>query len=288
MAMLAPDPPAPLESALTLGMDVAGAESNALLYLAQLGHRVAWASRLGSDSLGRRVVATVGHGGVDIERVEFLSSHPTGVFFKDPRANETDVHYYRSASAASTMDPRFADGLGLESARVILLSGVTPALSHDCAKMVDHVLELASRTPSKVAFDVNYRPKLWSRDVAAPHLLRLARRADLVFVGLDEAAALWEVSSPAEVRALMPRVPNVVVKDGGNGATAFSVSASEFVPAPRVPVIEVVGAGDAFAAGYLSCSLRGGNDREALHEGHRVAAAAISSSRDVAEIEEQT
>ncbi|WP_051572351.1 sugar kinase [Cryptosporangium arvum] len=271
MALVTPDPPGPLAAGGPMRLDVAGAESTVASYLAQLGARVAWVSAVGADPLGELVVARVGSYGVDVSHVVVDGSAPTGVFFKNPGAAGTTVHYYRAGSAASRLGPST-----LPAARVVHLSGITPALSSSCARLVEAALETGF-----TSFDVNYRPGLWPVERAAPVLAALARRADVVFVGLDEAQTLWGVRTAADVRELLPEPGRVIVKDGAVGA----YSDAEFVPAPAVEVVEPVGAGDAFAAGYLFGLVRDAPEAERLRLGHRVAGAALRVTGDVAELE---
>jgi 2-dehydro-3-deoxygluconokinase len=70
------------------------------------------------------------------------------------------------------------------------------------------------------------------------------------------------------------------VKDGEVGATEFSPEGAVFVPTPPVEVVEVIGAGDAFAAGYLAGKLRGADGRECLARGHTTAARSLTSTSD--------
>jgi sugar/nucleoside kinase (ribokinase family) len=185
----------------------------------------------------------------------------------------TRVYYYRAGSAASRLGPETP----VPPAALTHLSGITPALSGSCAALVDRLL-----SERRCSFDVNYRPGLWTVNSAAPALLDLAARASIVFVGLDEAQTLWGVSSAADVRALLPRPSVLVVKDGAVGATSFHPGRTDFVPTPPVEVTEPVGAGDAFAAGYLAGLLRFFPETERLALGHRVAAAALAVTGDVA------
>jgi hypothetical protein len=194
----------------------------------------------------------------------------------DERAAEgtaTRVYYYRAGSAASRLRPETR----VPRAALTHLSGITAALSSSCAALVDRLL--AER---RCSFDVNYRPGLWPVDRAAPILRELAARAEIVFVGLDEAQTLWGVSTVADVRALLPQPTVLVVKDGAVGATSFHPGGTDFVPTPPVDVVEPVGAGDAFAAGYLAGLLRGLPETDRLALGHRVAAAALTVTGDVA------
>lgn len=278
MVLLAPDPPRPLREGGPLRVEVAGAESNVAINLAILGARTAWVSRVGADPLGEIVRERVAGYGVDTTLVEVDPSAPTGVFFKDPGTAGTRVHYYRNGSAASTMDSAVFGGL---AARLVHLSGVTPALSASCADLVEYGLRARPVSGATMSFDVNYRPALWPVARAAEVLAGLADRADIVFVGLDEAATLWGCAAPEDVRAVLPRPGTLVVKDGPVGATAFGAQDPVFVPAPPVDVVEPVGAGDAFAAGYLYGVLRGLAEPDRLRLGHRVAAATLRSVGDI-------
>ncbi|MEH1165187.1 sugar kinase [Micromonospora sp. CPCC 205539] len=281
MVVLGPVSGEPLERAERVAVSVGGAESNVAGYLARLGHRVTWVSRVGDDPFGRAVVRHVAATGAQVDQVSVDPGAPTGLYAKDPGPTATAVHYYRAGSAASRLDRTALADSRLRGARVLHLSGITAALSDSCAALVEHAVTDRPLPGALVSFDVNHRPRLWSVDRAAPVLRDLANRSDLVFVGQDEAYALWAAADPAAVRRLLPEPETVVVKDGAVGATALGRDGEPvFVAAPRVTVVEPVGAGDAFAAGYLAGLLRGLDPVRRLRLGHLVAAQALGSSAD--------
>ncbi|MFC7340760.1 sugar kinase [Saccharopolyspora griseoalba] len=277
MSLVAPASPVPLEQAPSFTLSAGGAESNVAVHLAALGHRVRWASRVGDDPLGRRMASTIGAAGVDTGLVDVYPHAPTAVYFKDPRPEGTRVHYYRAGSAASTMDEDFLPASELDATRLLHISGITPALSASCDRLIRHLL--TRERAARISFDVNHRPALWSAREAAPVLRELAGMADVVFVGLDEAAALWGVRTADEVRELLDQPDVVVVKDGADAAYALG-ERRVVVPAPEVDVVEPVGAGDAFAAGFLSGVLRGEDDVRCLRLGHVLAAQSLRSTED--------
>ncbi|MBB5155574.1 sugar kinase [Saccharopolyspora phatthalungensis] len=277
MSLVAPAAPVSLEQAPAFTLSAGGAESNVAIHLASLGHRVGWASRVGADPLGRRMVASIAAAGVDTGLVEICSDAPTGVYFKDPAPHGTEVYYYRAGSAASTMDEKFLSDEQLDAPRLLHISGITPALSATCDRLVRRLLSRDRR--SLITFDVNYRPALWPVEQAGPRLRELAQLADIVFVGLDEATTLWGVETPDEVRKLLDGPGVVVVKDGADAAYALSTG-TVVVSAPKVDVVEPVGAGDAFAAGYLSGLLRGEDGVRCLRLGHILAAHSLLSTED--------
>lgn len=213
----------------------------------------------------------------------------------------SEVVYYRAGSAASAMSTGTVDLAAADSGRVLHLSGITAALSPDCLGLMRRLTGPRPMRPL-VSFDVNFRMGLWRTAPEAPSvLLELARGCDLVFVGEDEAEAAWGVGGAgvggagagrgaggaAAVRAALPEPAVLVVKDGGAGATAYLRGSDGrdvvvSVPAPRVEVVAPVGAGDAFAAGFLSGTLRGRSVRERLRSGHLAAAAALTEPGDLA------
>ncbi|WP_229899536.1 sugar kinase [Streptomyces hiroshimensis] len=213
----------------------------------------------------------------------------------------SEVLYYRSGSAASAMSPDLVRRASAWSGRILHLTGITAALSAGCLALVHDLTERAPGRPL-VSFDVNYRVALWRDAPGDPALLAaLARRCDLVFVGEDEAEAAWGVRGAAAIRAALPEPRVLVVKHGAAGATAYVRAADPschgagagaayaayadavvFVPALSVDVVAPVGAGDAFAAGFLSGTLRGLSVERRLRHGHLMAAAALASPGDLA------
>jgi 2-dehydro-3-deoxygluconokinase len=282
MVMLTPVVPAPLAERPQLTMEVGGAESNVACGMAQLGHHAVWLSRVGADPFGQIITRTLAAHGVDVRDVEVDPARPTGLYLKDPGVRGSTVHYYRKGSAAAAMGPAFAEVVRARAGRLVHLSGITPVLSAGCAALVERLL--AEHVPGGplISFDVNYRPALWEPTRAAEALLPLARRADVVLVGRDEAETLWGTGTPDDIRTLFPAVPCLVVKDAEHGATCYEGDERTFVPALKIEVLEPVGAGDAFAAGFLSGLAGGRPARERLRLGHITAAAALGCVGDLA------
>ncbi|MCD1572856.1 sugar kinase [Agromyces mediolanus] len=280
MALVVPARAEPLESAVDFRVEPGGAESNVAAHLAALGRRAAWAGAVGDDPLGRRLLAQLDALGVDTSWAGRDPGSPTGVYFKNPGDG---VHYYRAGSAASRLGADTVAGLPVAGARLLHLSGITPALSASCEELVDALFDAAAAAEVPVSFDVNHRPALWpSRAAAAERLLGLARRARVVFVGLDEAEGLWGTSTAESVRELLPEPAQLIVKDGAVGATEFSHGApAAHVPATPTTAVEVVGAGDAFAAGWIAAWLDGADAEARLSAGHARAVLTIAGTSDV-------
>ncbi|QFR97983.1 sugar kinase [Streptomyces tsukubensis] len=292
MVTFLPSRPGRLADVPSFDRGIGGAESNVACALAAAGHSARWVGRVGADGFGEHLVDTIAGYGVDTSAVRRDPTRPTGVYFRTAADRDADtgfeVVYYRAGSAASAMSPKVVPYEALRSARILHVSGITAALSPDCLALMR---DLTTRRPGRplVSFDVNYRAHLWAAaDEAGQVLLGLARGADLVFVGDDEAAHAWSITGgPAAIRAALPEPATLVVKQGSAGATVFARTAEgeadtvTFEPAPRVDVVAPVGAGDAFAAGFLSGTLRGLSGEARIRHGHLMAAAVLTVAGDL-------
>lgn len=260
----------------------AGAESNVAIGMARLGCRTRWVSRLGNDPLGRLVADTVGAAGVDVA-IQVDASQPTGVLVKHITESASRVDYYRSQSAARALHPRDLERAG--SGRIWHVTGITPALSESARDLIGAIVGREGGVTGRVTFDINLRPQLW-RDatIAADTLLPLARQADVVFVGDDEAGELFGTTDPRKVASLVLGRDDqeLVFKRGSEGTAVITQLGEAFEPALAVEVVDVTGAGDAFAAGYLAGLCWQWPVQARLQLGHLMASRVIGSIEDVA------
>ncbi|MFD8392793.1 sugar kinase [Streptomyces sp. NPDC059680] len=294
MVTFLPGRPGRLADVPSFDRAIGGAESNVACVLAAAGHTARWVSRVGADGFGQHLVEGIAGYGVDTSAVRTDATRPTGIYFRTAADRATDTHevaYYRTGSAASAMGVGNVDLAAALAGRVLHLSGITAALSGECRELMH---ELTAPRPGRplVSFDVNHRPALWRDTPDGPGvLLELARRSDIVFVGDDEARDAWGLHGGRSIVAALPEPAVVVVKQGKGGATAFDRTTdgmedadgtATFVRAPNVDVVAHVGAGDAFAAGFLSGTLRRLPLRDRLRLGHLFAAAALTTPGDLA------
>lgn len=276
-----------IEQADRFAVEHGGAESNTAVGLARLGTSVAWVSRVGADALGRRVTRTIGDEGVDVSGVLVDPRRPTGLFTKDVTGHERPVTYFRANSAASMLGSSDLERALLLRPALLHTTGVTAALSEASCRSLAGAPQLCRRDQVDLSFDVNFRPTLWADSESAAAVLEdMGQRSDLLFVGLDEARLLWGSTSADHVRERF-RTPRVlIVKDGPGEAVAFTDGQRVAVPAPRRRVVEPVGAGDAFAAGFIHSFLRDQPLAAALGLGHQMAGAVLASRSDVGDREE--
>ncbi|ETK37011.1 sugar kinase [Microbispora sp. ATCC PTA-5024] len=248
----------PIRLGGALRLSAAGAESTVAIGLARLGHTVRWTGLVGDDETGALVVRTLRAEGVDVSHVRADDRGPTGLMLRERRVGDVArVIYHRSGSAASFLTPADVLPALAPAPRILHVTGITPALGPGPAAAVSAAVEAAASTPGvRVCLDVNHRSRLWDRERAAGALRPLARLLDVVVASDDELDLVAPAAATTErdrVEALLDAgVAEVVVKRGADGADAHTRAGSAHAPARRVGVRDVVGAGDAFVAGYLS------------------------------------
>lgn len=250
---------------------VGGAETNVAVGLSRLGVPVTWIGRVGDDSLGRRVVREIRGEGVDV-RARLDPDAATGLMLKELTGPGTSrVYYYRAGSAGSRLAATDVPSGLVESVGLVHLTGITTLLSDSAREACLSVVRRARTAGVRVSFDVNYRSTLAPAHVAAEVLGELAAEADLLFGSPEElthvvlGGATGEPEVDALVAALDPAgTREIVVKRGADGASTYAGDSVVHAPGHRIEVVDTVGAGDAFVAGYLSGDVQGWSVEEKL------------------------
>lgn len=273
----------PLRLGGTMTMTMAGAESNVAIGLARLGHTVRWGGRVGADEVGAFILRTLRAESVAVDTVVVDATRPTGLMLAERRvADVSRVSYYRAGSAGSALGPADAAACLAATPRVLHLTGITPALSRSAAEAVVTAVDLARDAGTLVSVDVNYRSRLWTSSEARPVLSALVRRAHIVIASEDELALV--VDDPDEAAAFgelaASGVSQLVIKRGARGATVWHEEGAHHATAIPVAVLDTIGAGDAFTAGYLSGVLDGLSPDIALRRGTVTAAFAVAGVGD--------
>ncbi|GAA0614524.1 2-dehydro-3-deoxygluconokinase [Virgibacillus siamensis] len=285
MILFVPEHTGPMRNTDRFTTRVAGAESNVAIGLARLGFQAGWISRLGDDEFGKKIRAFIRGEGVDTTRVIFDASADTGLFFKEKLApGEWRVNYYRKNSAASRMRPEDMDESYIAGAKFLHITGITPALSEHCYETVLSAVEAAKKHGVLVVFDPNLRRKLWQEEKAREVLLELVSKADIVLPGMDEAEFLFGSGSPDQLARQFQKygVTVVVMKLGKQGAYYSDQNFDGYVEGFEVSeVVDPVGAGDGFSAGFLSGLLDGLDLHEAVRRANAVGAMVTMAPGDV-------
>lgn len=281
LAVLYPEAPDAGWDRLRAG--VGGAEANVASGLAALGVPALWVSRLGQDPFGELVERELRDRGVRV-LVERDPVRPTGAYLKERVGAGSRMHYYRAGSAASTMTGALLRGPDVERAlracELVHTSGITAGILDEDSDLVSSLVAARDAHRFRLSVDLNWRPALWAgRDRG--RLLELLRVADVLLLGGDEAEAVLGTCDPQRLRDQVGPRPRLVIKSDAHVAIEVEPdgTATE-VPALRVDVVEPVGAGDGFAAGYLAGLLEGYDAVGRLRLGHVVAAAVLAVPGD--------
>ncbi len=257
MIRLSVPPGERLETAPAYRVRTAGTESNVMVALARLGRPVGWFSRLTDNALGRRIASEIRSHGVDVSRIAWTHGGRNEVFFvefgAEPRP--TRIIYDRRDSALALITPADLDPEYLLSGRMLHLSGILPALSESCRSVVETLLKEAGERSLPVSFDVNYRAKLWSPETAEKTLGPMLAQSDVVIMTREDATGIFGLDGSPESaaqgihQAYRPRIS--VLTLGPEGALAFDGERFYRSRGYDLRIVDRLGAGDAFTAGFL-------------------------------------
>lgn len=282
MALLMPQENRTLEHADSLQSAFGGAESNLAIGLARLGCSVGWCGALGDDPLGRRIFKAIRGEGVDVSRAILSSAAPTGLMFREEIAGRLAVHYNRKGSAASRIKPDDIDAVYVQGARILHVTGITMALSDSARSTALHAMKTAKDAGVKISFDPNLRLKLWSIEEAREALLPAAELADYFLPGWDELKLLYDTENEQKILDRVRSLHAVtVIKSKGDGSLLMNGGTSEFIPFyPAEKIVDTVGAGDGFCAGFLAGILKGMDPAEAVRLGSICGSLAVQGRGD--------
>ncbi|MFJ4548638.1 sugar kinase [Streptomyces sp. NPDC088817] len=271
----------PLIRQPTLRLGFGGAESNVAIGLARCGRAAHWIGRLGTDEVGALIARELRAEAVSTSIVR--DPAPTGLMLKTRQASgRVQVAYYRSNSAGSRLAPADLDEDLIAGARILHVTGITPALSASASDAVRRAVGLAEEHGVTVSFDANFRSRLWDEDRARPVLSHLLGKAGIFFATTEEALLFTGEKDPErQARAIAALGPDQVVIKLGSAGSVACVDGVVHRQRPRpVAVVDPVGAGDAFAAGYLSGMLDAADAAERLRIAGLCGARAVTVAGD--------
>ncbi|MCF6475870.1 sugar kinase [Nonomuraea sp. MG754425] len=254
-------------------LDVCGPEFTLAVGLSRLGHRSAYLGKVGDDELGARAVTVLRGEGVDVADMRVAEGARTALLLRESRVGrEPKTVHYRAGSAGSLLAPGNVPIDRVAAARMLHVTGVTAALGRDALEAVRIAVSAARNAGVPVSFAVEYAPELWPSVREAEEVLgELACESRLLFVRQDDLDLVKPALTPER---------EVVVDRGAKGVTVRADRMRYDVQGWQVPVVDTAGAGEAFAAGYISAALDGLIPQERLHRGALMSAAAVSSVSD--------
>ena len=246
---------------------IAGAESNLAIGACKLGHSASWISSLGDDELGYFVNNSIRAEGVETRYVQFHKKRPTGVMLKQILpGKETSVFYYREHSAASRMHKDMLKPEMFTGGKVLHLTGITPVLSDTCEELALQAAAMGKKEGLLLSFDPNIRRKLWKEKNYTKTLQKIVEYTNILMLGLDEAKTLYGTDEKEKIiEAFFQKedAQYIAIKDGSRGAYVADRDGGYAIPPYPCTLVDPIGAGDAFNAGFLCGLLEGASVREA-------------------------
>lgn len=261
MIAMCPREKGPIIFCDTFKRKVGGAELNVAIGCARLGLKSGWISRLGNDDFGKYILKTVRGEGIDTSEVEFVSGYATSVYFREVLADGSSrSFYYREKSPTSTMRCEDLNEEYLKEGKVLHITGVFPSISKSNQDIILEYVKMAKHNNLTVSFDPNIRLKMWTREEAKIYIEKLLPDVDILLIGDEEIEILLgETTIEDAIKTFHSYgIENVIVKKGAKGAigsdgeNVYEVEAIK----PKA-LVDTVGAGDGFAAGFLTALLKG-------------------------------
>ncbi|TIR76521.1 MAG: sugar kinase [Mesorhizobium sp.] len=263
-------------------MGFAGDTFNTLWALHALspGRPATYVSAFGDDPFSRDQIVFLAQNGIGIGSSPVIAGARPGLYAITLTGAERAFTYWRSDAAARQLaSDAAALAKSLENQALVYFSGITLAILDDAArKTLLSAVATARAAGSLVAFDPNYRPRLWpSRETAQAAILEALAVADIALPTFPDEQMLFGDEAPeTTARRLGGVVGEVVVKNGEQPALIAMDGASETIEAVHVASpVDTTGAGDSFNGGYLAARLAGHAPVDAVRRAHRVAAAVV-------------
>ena len=260
-----------------LAQGFGGDTLNTALYLARLGSQalaVHYVTALGQDGFSSQMLAAWQQEGIHTDWVQRLADKAPGLYLIDTAADgERSFTYWRSDAAARywlAQPEGEAILAALGQCDLVYVSGISLAILPPASRQrLLEGLAAAHARGARIAFDNNYRPRLWQdKETAKEAYTAILRLADIALLTLDDEQALW---GDEEVETCLARsqgfgVGEIVVKRGSEPCLVVTAAQRIEIAALRLAaeqVIDTTAAGDSFSAGYLAARLQGADVTDA-------------------------
>jgi 2-dehydro-3-deoxygluconokinase len=258
---------------------------NTAVYLSRCGVAASYATALGDDIYSAMIAGLARKEGIATDLIEFRKGRVPGLYLIEiDQRGERSFSYWRDSSPArdifNTLPEKIAGAM--KASRLVYLSGITLWLFRAEGRVnLFRAVDEARLAGARIAFDSNFRPRLWQDDVdgAQSAFRAMIERTDIALPTFDDEHLLWGDAHPAATLERLSGwgVPEIVMKLGSEGAVVRSADETRDVPVPaKVSPVDTTAAGDSFNAGYLAGRLFGMAPADAAQAGHKLASAVIT------------
>jgi 2-dehydro-3-deoxygluconokinase len=251
-----------------------GDTSNAAVAAARQGASVGYVTAVGLDAPGDSFMALWARENVDTATVRRTDRALTGVYFVTHDAQGHHFLHYRKDSPAALYGPDDLPRDAIARARMFYVSGISQGISASAADAVFAAIEICRRNGVQVAYDTNYRPRLWPPARAASVIHAAIAQADYAFPGMDDALVLTGLTDPDAILDFYLRLgPHaVVLRMGEQGACLATPETRVRIQGHRVEAVDATGAGDTFSGAFLARLLAGDTPEQAARYANVAAA----------------
>jgi 2-dehydro-3-deoxygluconokinase len=254
-----------------------GDTSNAAIAAARQGASVGYLTAVGRDAGGASFMALWAAEGVDTRHVVQDPVNQTAVYLVHHGPKGHEFQYFRAGSAASAFAPTHVPDEAVRSAKILYASGISQGISNSAADAVFHAIDVARGAGVRVAYDTNYRPRLWPAARASAIIHAAISQSSIALPGLEDATALTGLSDPdAIIDFYLHLGPTLVVLKMGAAGTMLATPTERMriAPFPCRPV-DATGAGDTFCGSFLARLIAGDSPPDAAR--YAACAAALST-----------
>ncbi len=244
---------------------IGGSAANFATQSARLGSKTSLVSCLGDDAYGQLAMKEIANAGVDTNCLLVLEKQPTGIFFYAHDSKDERIVVVEPG-ANRFLEKHLFEEDSLVDAQLVHVAGSFPMMINRVSDVTTTHGMILSLDPGRAAGNLDYE--------------KILRRTDLLFVTQRELKDYFKITpTEKQLRALAKTFPGIVVlKMGEKGAIAtdgFEYCTSDVF---EVPVVDTLGAGDSFAAGFVTAWMRSERIEQALNVANAVAALTITKA----------
>lgn len=256
MIAMCPREKGPIIFSDTFKRKVGGAEINVAIGCARLGLKTGFISRFGNDDFGKYILKTIRGEGIDISEIKLVDEYQTSVYFREVLSDGSSrSFYYRENSPTSTMKCEELNEEYFRAAKILHITGVFPSINKNNKDIILEAIKLAKKNNLIISFDPNIRLKMWTKKEAKIYIEKVLPYVDIILVGDEEIEILLgDTTIENAIKTFHGYgIRKVVIKKGSKGAVASDGNSIYELDAikPKA-LVDTVGAGDGFAAGFLT------------------------------------